>query len=86
MILISCFSEFPKEDEVLLPPNTLLKVCGEVLQGSKELIGRQIGITPSKMFLCEVRDATPEDIDHHKGARTTNVLKLFTLFYTSEGL
>eukprot|EP00760_Papus_ankaliazontas_P014049 PhM_4_TR15947/c0_g3_i2/m.50137 len=64
-ILISDFSEFPKEDEVLLPPNSLLKIGGEVGTGTKELLSRQLGLPLSSVYICEVRDATNTDVQEY---------------------
>eukprot|EP00759_Apiculatamorpha_spiralis_P045400 PhF_6_TR42167/c0_g1_i7/m.63755 len=66
-IAIKDFSEFPHEDEVLLPPNTLLKIEGEVSEGMKDLLGKQMGdISIANIFMCEVRDASDEDIQQYQ--------------------
>eukprot|EP00759_Apiculatamorpha_spiralis_P039943 PhF_6_TR38663/c4_g2_i1/m.57818 len=69
-INIKDFSEFPKEAEVLLPPNTRFKLGDEAGESMKEFIGRQIGVNMSNVFMRELRDATEEDIKaYHQDAK-----------------
>eukprot|EP00759_Apiculatamorpha_spiralis_P045392 PhF_6_TR42167/c0_g1_i1/m.63747 len=65
-IRIGEFSGYPMENEILLPPNTLLKIEGKVSEGTKELLGSTLGCSLGKVFVCEVRDASDEDIQQYQ--------------------
>eukprot|EP00759_Apiculatamorpha_spiralis_P015855 PhF_6_TR2235/c3_g9_i1/m.3774 len=60
---IKDFSAFPVENEVLLPPNTLLRISGAISESTKELIGSQLGgIDLTDVFMVELQDATRADV------------------------
>eukprot|EP00759_Apiculatamorpha_spiralis_P023802 PhF_6_TR27352/c0_g4_i1/m.40211 len=62
------FSEFPKESEVLLPPNTLLRVTQKLQDTTKELLQSYIGFDLSCVFMVGLEDATEDEMIQHEAS------------------